>query len=142
MDLLELLVGRQREALDLIAGVDGILEGAVLHLAKNAPPDIRASVLSDWEECDYTGYETGALTFSAAYISPGDGRVYVSAPSVLFLTDDPTPPAEFVENTVIAWFVTDTAGTLLIGGGRLPDPVGLTEPNQGLEIGVDLPYGG
>lgn len=65
----------------------------------------------DAVEADYSGYTTGGVTVTAAGdpYADGDGRVFVTLPSVQF---NDTPGSPNVENTIRGAYVVDAAGVL------------------------------
>lgn len=107
-----------------------------LHIAK-APfvPSLDLDI-GTLTEADFTGataLDAGTGT-QPTYMDSADGlltiRVKEPAGGWSFLcTADPVAP-----QTIYGWYLTDTADTVLLGSGLLPQPVVIQEAGQGFSI--------
>lgn len=107
---------------------------AMLYTAGPAPGF--SSVLSQYTAATFSGYAAASVTQGASYIGP-DGLVHVTFASVQFTATG----SAGLPQTILGYGLTNTAGTVWVGGGVLPAPVVLSLVGSGLTIEPDLVYG-
>jgi Tfp pilus assembly major pilin PilA len=104
------------QAFDLLAMADliaGVLTGVKIHLYQNNTTyNPNVTTLLDLTEATYTGYAPVTLTWDAASVSD-DGNVETHSNRVTWRPTDGVTP-----NDIYGYYITDTAGTALLGGGR------------------------
>ena len=93
-----------------LVGVGGALNGAKLHLFKNAYTPTRGDTVASFTPADFTGYATSAaLVWGAPYTDPANGPQVV-ANAVQFTSTGPF----LVGNDIYGVYCTDAAGTTLL----------------------------
>lgn len=112
-----LAVPIEQQLLDLAAKIAlADYVGAKLHLYSNDLTPDQNTVLGDFTECVYTGYAALTVTWSAPFIDENNIPAS-SGGEKLF------PQTGVVAvDTCYGAFLTDTAGTQLLGSFRLDDP--------------------
>lgn len=115
---------------DLIA-VDGRLDGALVKLGTNDLTPTPATVIGDLVVATFGGYTSQAADWGSVYNRP-DGGAAVSGGAPMWVTTNA------VDETVYYWYLTDAAGTGLLGIRRLANPVHLGA--VGLPVQVSAEY--
>lgn len=111
--------------------------GAELHLYSNDMTPDENSVLADFTECAYTGYAAEAITWSVPFIDENN-VVTSSGGEKIF---DQTGSA--ATDQCFGGFLTDTAGTTLLGAFRLDDPpFNFSGTGVALTVTIKLTMGG
>lgn len=104
-----------------------------VHLFKAlANPLGPGTVLGDFTEADYTGYAAQTAAFLAAFVN-GSGQAESDSPNLLF-----QPTGTAVVNTVLGFYVTDSASAVLLWAGSFPTPVSLAGPTTGLPLVIQF----
>jgi hypothetical protein len=107
---------------------------AVLFAAGGQPQN--TSTLAQFTLATFDGYAAQALgSFPTPYIG-ADGFIHLTWGSVQWtMTGSVTP------NVVTGWGLTNTAGTIWVGGNLLPAPIAMNGPPDGIIVVPDLIYG-
>lgn len=103
-----------------LTAVAGKLNGVKIGLYTNNVTWNKNTVLTDVTECTFTGYAKVAVTWTTPFRAT-DGTYRVSSGLNVF-----QPTAASTE-TAVGYFITDTAGTVLLGGDAFPAPVPLPD---------------
>lgn len=100
--------------------ISALLNGALCHLYSNAVSWTAATVLGDLTECAFTGYSAVSLgSWSSPVIDGSDHGASSPAVSTFTLTGGSS-------GNIYGYYLTDSTGTLLIGGEQLTGaPIGL-----------------
>lgn len=109
-----------------------------LHLCKLDISPTKATLLADLvaQEADFVGYSAQTLTFSAGHVDDV-GNVVALAMANFLCTANTTP------NTLYTFYVTNTAGSVLMFSGRLDDaPLPIVNAGDGLALVVAAQLGG
>lgn len=107
----------------------GILFEVKVLLFQNDVTPNRNTVLADLDVATFSGYATlTAQTFNPA-LTDDDGNTRVIGPVCQF-----TATAATITNTIYGYYVTDTAGTLLLGAERFDEPVEVTGAGDGVAL--------
>ncbi len=103
------------------------LDGVKVHLSTTAPPLVGGMVLTSFVEAAFPGYAALTITWGTPYFTlSGDPEV---DSQVLAFHATSAPPGAV---TVLAYFVTDTAGAVLKFADVLATPVTIGAAGQGL----------
>lgn len=107
--------------------------GAKLHLFSNNFSPSEDSILADFTEVAYTGYAAQTVTWSAAFYDQ-NGEPVSSGGALLFIQTAVT-----VTGIAYGAYLTDTAGAVLLGAGRLDNaPFGFSGANVALELAIQV----
>jgi hypothetical protein len=123
-------------ALSEMVAVGEVLAGCKIHLYANQLIPSQGTLLTMFVEATFTGYVAQSVgAWGAAYIGP-DGNAHVTAPGLQFqATDDVTP------NTIYGWYMTNTAGTELVGAANFLTPIPIVAALQAVVMQPDFIYG-
>lgn len=114
-------------------GIAGPLSGAKLHLATAGPTPGLRSAVADFTEATYASYAAAPITWGAPWRNP-EGEGEVDGGVIQFvLAADLTPPA-----TITHYFLTNTAGSVLLAAEQLATPAELAF--QGDSISIPLRF--
>jgi hypothetical protein len=105
----------------------------VLFTAGGAP--VPSSTLAQFTLATFGGYTPAAVTQGVSYLG-SDGLVHVSFAGVQFSATGAGLPV-----TVQGYGLTNTAGTIWVGGALLAAPIPLTVAGQAIVVEPDLVYG-
>jgi hypothetical protein len=94
-----------------------------------------SSVLVNFTLATFGGYAAAAVTFNNAYIG-SDGLIHVTFSSALFVATGSGLP-----QTVYGYGLTNTAGTVWVGGALLATPFNLQVASDAVPITPDVVYG-
>lgn len=108
------LVNRNLLAADIAMGAP--LNGAKAHLCTAGPVLGGNMTPADFTEATYDGYAAASVTWGTPYTA-GNGLSYVDALISIPQTGSVTP------QTVLGYFITDTAGTHVLFAEYFPVPV-------------------
>jgi hypothetical protein len=120
----------QSDLLTTLAGlVASMLTTPKVHLyTALANPIGPFSVLADFTEATFGGYAAKTALFGAPYIN-GAGQAVTDSPLLQWQPTNSTTP-----NTILGFYVTDSAGAQLLWCGPLPTPVSLASPSDALPL--------
>lgn len=126
----------QKASLDGLTATGGILHAATLMLFKNNLSVNGNTQIGDLVECDFDGYAAvAAQTFAAAYVGP-DGKIQISAPSVLFGDTGATTP-----NTIYGWALVNAGKTALYYVEKFDDVLTVDGSGEGFLVQPVVRYG-
>lgn len=100
-----------------------------LKIAQNDVTPDALSVLADFTVCDFGGYVAVSVTAGSQFRDNGSGEWVVVLPVVAQFTADNTITAD---QTAFAWYLTDSAGAVLLAAGRLETPFTFHADGDGL----------
>jgi hypothetical protein len=104
------------------------LDGLKVHLATGVPTPSQDNVVGDFTEATFTGSVAQDLVWGTPYYNP-DGNAAVPMTDLQFICTAGTP-----SETIIAYYVTDSAGTVLKFWDMLPEPVPIGRVNDGVTV--------
>jgi hypothetical protein len=100
-----------------------------VHLAKALLNPIGPnSVLADFTEANYVGYLAQTALFNPPHLN-SDGQAVTDSPLLTF-----QPTANTTPNTIVAFYVTDSASAVYLWGGSFDVPINLVEPTDALPL--------
>ncbi len=111
---------------ELIA-TGNLLDGVKLHLATAGPAGGPYDVVADFTEAAFTGYAAVAVTWGGPYLGP-DGNPEVNSQLCRFISSGT------ITESITHWFLTDSAGTVLLAGDALDTPVAIDRSGAGLSL--------
>lgn len=120
----------------LVAADTGLLDDAKVHLFKNDIQPNENTLLAGFTAADYSGYAAKTVVSWGGPFIGVDGKAKVVAASLQF-----QPNAATVGNICYGYYVTDAAGTTLLGHKRFDQPVTLDGTASAVIVQVELPYG-
>lgn len=125
------------------AGMKAMLEliiagEAKVRLAKASITVDKDTVIGDFTEADFNGYAAATLSWGSITIDGDNNAVSVAGDAVF--TRGPSAGS----NTIYAWYLTDSAGTVLYAGRTLDTPVPMNGEDDSLTVSLselqgDLP---
>jgi len=115
--------------LEELIDTGNLLDGAMLRLATVAPPGGPTEVLADFTEATFAGYAAEAITWSGPFFGPS-GPPQVNSQLAVF---EATAAAS---ETIVAWYITNAAGTVLLASGNLDTPIVIDQAGAGLALSV------
>lgn len=107
-----------------------------IKLFKNNVTFSNSTQLADLTEADFTGYAPITASWGAVFLDP-------SLAGASFQTNvqfDAASPFT-VGNTVYGFYITDTAGTLLVAGNNFPAGVSMAALGDSLPLSIKLNFG-
>jgi hypothetical protein len=117
--------------------VGGLLEGAKLKLYKEPIEPTKATVIADLTPADFTGYAASAAITWGTPLTDTDGTAFVPGGMIEFAASGST-----VANTIYGAYLTDGAGTILLGVFRFDTPVSVGAVGQGVLVPLLYRYSG
>jgi hypothetical protein len=123
----------QLDTLTELIDMGNVLDGAMLHLALDMPTPSKENLVADFTEATFAGSTDQAIVWGTPFID-GDGKVKVPAPSLEFVCTGGTP-----DETIVGWYVTNTAGTVLLFSQELETPVHVGRVSEGVVVQVTFP---
>lgn len=106
-------------------------------LFQNAYQPLPTTTLAAITVATFDGYAAQAVgTYPTPYIG-ADQNIHLTWPSINWVMTGNTTP-----NIINGWGLTNTAGTVWVGGNSTPAPVNMGAINDGLTIVPDIIWGG
>lgn len=124
-------------ALTAMVGADGAYEDPTLRLYQNPLTPSRTTVLADLTPCNFSGYAPKTTMGWLTPYNDVDGSALVYGEDHSFVAN-----ASTVGNTVYGAYLTDAAGTDLLGIWPFADPIGIGDAGDGLTVAIPLRYTG
>lgn len=108
-----------------------------LHLMQNNPAITSTTVVGDFTEADFGGYAAKLATAAAAvFTDPLTGNIIIRVPDPSggwAFASSGAPPANLPQ-TIYGAYLTDNAGTGLIGAVKFDTPITITDAGQIIDI--------
>jgi hypothetical protein len=86
------------------------------------------TVIGDFTEANYVGYASQTAAFGLPYINVA-GQAVCDSPLLQF-----QPTAGTTPNTILGFYVTDSASAVLLWAGTIPTPTPLVTPSDALPL--------
>lgn len=124
------------QAVEAVTPSGQMLANAHVHLFQNNISPDKNTPLSSLVEADFVGYNDVAVgVWGNAYVDPF-GVVSVQAPDIQF-----QPTNGSVGNTIYGWYLTDSAGAILLAAEKFDAPVNLLNENYAVVVNPRFPWG-